>query len=289
MKRLLLGGAAAVALLLAGAPAAHADDLTCAGTLTGPINANVIVPNDSSCELAGAIVNGNVITARESRLDVSESTIVGNVECGSGPPTPEGQAPFECNIVPGGLVQGDAIVLPGGMMGVRGGEVLGNFQGREDAQLFLGPELTEDGDPVPGTRGQLGGDFQCDACLFGDAGRASIGGDVQFKNLDEGSFVFDETEIAGDVQVVESSGGAFLFVLSTSTIGGNVRYEKNDGTIDIIDNRIAGNLELFENRGGAFDVSRNTVGEKLTCKENVPPPVGGGNVAREKEGQCAAL
>jgi hypothetical protein len=51
---------------------------------------------------------------------------------------------------------------------------------------------------------------------------------------------------------------------------------------------ILANLQAVQNKGGvAF--TNNRISESLQCKENNPRPTGGGNIAGDKEGQCAAL
>ena len=40
---------------------------------------------------------------------------------------------------------------------------------------------------------------------------------------------------------------------------------------------------------GGLVIENNYITENLQCKENNPPPVGGGNKAGDKEDQCAAL
>ena len=53
-------------------------------------------------------------------------------------------------------------------------------------------------------------------------------------------------------------------------------------------NTIYGNLHAVQNTGGLV-IENNYIAENLQCKENNPPPAGGGNRAGDKEDQCAAL
>ncbi len=79
MKKLALTGIAALATLLAHAPAARADT-NCTGALTGTISGNVIVPNDASCTLSSATVSGNVTVKTNATLAVNgPAAIQGNV------------------------------------------------------------------------------------------------------------------------------------------------------------------------------------------------------------------
>jgi hypothetical protein len=53
-------------------------------------------------------------------------------------------------------------------------------------------------------------------------------------------------------------------------------------------NTILGNLQAVSNTGGLV-IENNTIAENLQCKQNNPPPTGGGNTAGDKEDQCAKL
>ena len=48
-------------------------------------------------------------------------------------------------------------------------------------------------------------------------------------------------------------------------------------------------MQAFQNRGGV-NFTRNRIEGNLQCKENSPPPTGGGNVVQSnKEDQCRRL
>ncbi len=53
-------------------------------------------------------------------------------------------------------------------------------------------------------------------------------------------------------------------------------------------NRIGGNLQAVENTGGLV-IRFNVIEGVLQCKQNAPPPTGGGNQASDKEDQCENL
>ena len=53
-------------------------------------------------------------------------------------------------------------------------------------------------------------------------------------------------------------------------------------------NTVGANLQAVQNQGGA-ELTGNTIAENLQCKENEPPPTGGGSTAGDKEDQCASL
>ena len=69
---------------------------------------------------------------------------------------------------------------------------------------------------------------------------------------------------------------------------GNVRIEGNDGLFfRVADNVVGGNLTITGNTGPATKrVLNNTVVKNMTCTENDPPFVIGGNVALKLIGQC---
>ena len=288
LRKVFAAAVVAVVVALGSAPAAQADEVSCTGALTGTVNANVVVPHGATCEITNARVNGNVITNPMSRLDVLESRIKGNVECASGPLTQTSER--WCDLLDGTVVRGSAIAVRGGVLHNHGAHVVGNMKGGPGSEIAITPSLMSGNPPPPSApRGRVGGNLVCDGCVFADSGRAIIGGAIQIKNASAGSFIFDGNEIAGDVEVLDSAAGEFAFELDGNTIGGNVKYERNRGPINILNNTIRGNLQFFANREGPFDISENRIGGNLQCEENVPPPAGGGNVASTKEGQCRAL
>ena len=48
------------------------------------------------------------------------------------------------------------------------------------------------------------------------------------------------------------------------------------------------NLQAESNTGGLV-IKNNRISEYLQCKQNNPPPTGGGNTAGDKENQCSRL
>jgi len=90
-----------------------------------------------------------------------------------------------------------------------------------------------------------------------------IGGNIQIKQ--GGSARIDRVDILGDIQL-----------------------ESNSKALRVTENEVGGNLQVFQNTGGVT-LLRNVIAENLQCKENSPPPTGGGNIAGDKEDQCANL
>lgn len=84
MNKKITGGLIALIsglVLLVAVPTAAAGDNNCpTGTLTGPIDGNVVVLPGASCFISGATINGNVKALENSQLTIIDSTVRGNVE-----------------------------------------------------------------------------------------------------------------------------------------------------------------------------------------------------------------
>jgi hypothetical protein len=198
----------------------------------------------------------------------------------------------------GTTVLGTATALEGSALGLFPATIVGNVK------LLPRARFIADGS-------EIGGSIQCDHCAWADASGSSIGGDFEVKAEFQGSFL-EGNVIDGDVQILESSPGRFSFDLLGNTIGGDLTFEKNTSgafptTID--GNTVGGGAQIAENRSnglnvtnndvaenlqvvktlGPSEISANRVRENLKCAENVPTPIGSGNVAQKKEEQCAAL
>lgn len=73
-----------------------------------------------------------------------------------------------------------------------------------------------------------------------------------------------------------------------ATIGSDLQIESNSRRVTVDDSDIGSNLQVFQNAGGVL-LRNNDIAQNLQCKENSPPPTGGGNAAGNKEDQCASL
>lgn len=107
-------------------------------------------------------------------------------------------------------------------------------------------------------------------CAVSDA---TIDGNLSCTNSNPGS------------PVVRSEGGDAV------TIGGSVNLADNfilPGHVQLLQNiDIGGNADVNDNTGGGYkEVSNNRVAQKLSCKKNDLPFVGGPNVANKSKGQC---
>ena len=73
-----------------------------------------------------------------------------------------------------------------------------------------------------------------------------------------------------------------------SRINGDLQFFSNDARMVARGNTILANFQANQNKGGLV-IKNNKISENLQCQSNNPAPVGGGNTAGDKEGQCARL
>ena len=84
MRTFALALIMAVPAVIGGAPAVHAAVTSCAGSLSGNLNGNIVVPTGASCVLSDATVTGSVQVQQNASLVVDATqqptTIGGNVQ-----------------------------------------------------------------------------------------------------------------------------------------------------------------------------------------------------------------
>lgn len=90
--------------------------------------------------------------------------------------------------------------------------------------------------------------------------------------------------VGGNIQVKQGQAAN----ISGARINGDLQFDENRGGVSATRNTVGGNLQAVKNFNGVY-IANNWIREKLQCKENVPAPTGGGNVAGDKENQCAYL
>ena len=88
----------------------------------------------------------------------------------------------------------------------------------------------------------------------------------------------------GSVQIVK--GGSAT--ISRARINGDILFDENNAQVSASNNTVGGDVQAFKNLGGVA-LTGNRMKGNLQCKENNPPPTGGGNKADSKEDQCARL
>lgn len=110
--------------------------------------------------------------------------------------------------------------------------------------------------------------------------------DEHVRSEHAGEVVLRNAQIGGDVEI--KKGGSAI--VDDSEIDGKLRLESNRGSIEVRRTLVEEDVVLEKNEGGPFLLRRNTIGGKLECKKNEPPPIGTGNVADDgKKGQCRTL
>jgi hypothetical protein len=109
-------------------------------------------------------------------------------------------------------------------------------------------------------------------------------GNVQGENA--ARVVVESSEIGGQVQVKQGGGAE----VTESRITGDIQLDENSGQPQrVADNDVGGSVQVMKNLGGVA-ISTNIIDGNLQCKENAPPPSGGGNdVHGNAEDQCASL
>lgn len=91
------------------------------------------------------------------------------------------------------------------------------------------------------------------------------------------------TTVGGSVQLKQGN----AISLGAISVKGDIQLDQNAGRITATGARTDANFQVVGNLGGVT-LNRNTA-KALQCKENAPAPTGRGNIAGDKEGQCAAL
>lgn len=91
------------------------------------------------------------------------------------------------------------------------------------------------------------------------------------------------SSVGGNLQIAHSGAADIQSV----DIRHNMVFNENDKSLNAANNTIGGTLQATKNTGGV-SINSNTIDDNLQCKENVPPPVGSGNiVGGNMEDQCA--
>jgi hypothetical protein len=114
----------------------------------------------------------------------------------------------------------------------------------------------------------IGDNVHCSQCEVADVQDSTVKGNLEDNGVSEGAFIRN-SHIDGNLQI--HNGTDFFsigFHIDGNTIGGNLEFNQNTGSSDISGNMIIGNLQ---------------------CEKNMPPPTGGANTAKHKQGQCALL
>ena len=129
-------------------------------------------------------------------------------------------------------------------------------------------------------------------------GSTSIQGNVVVKNIPAGSAVNKVCDTTVRKALTFQGNGTTVQIGSTvaacpgNTIGGSVDVSGNTAITAIFNNVVGGDMQVDDNTA-ATQIFNNTITGKLECSGNVAQPMnsitGGGNTAKQKQGQCAAF
>lgn len=171
----------------------------------------------------------------------------------------------------GTRVRGDVKVARGATLLATGARIDGNVQAEDATVVSLVAQTTVEGNVQVKRRA---------AVLVEDS---IIGGDLQVEERGA-SLVTTGTRIGGDLQVTKAASAEIAGAL----IEGDLQLVENTGALTVLASEVRSNLQVFKNVAGVR-LDDNRVAQALQCKENTPAPQGDGNVAGDKEDQCAAL
>ena len=216
-----------------------------------------------------------------------------------------------------------------GLCVLEGAHVHGTVLAEADSELQIGPgttiELSVDvlsGASTGMFEATVGGSYRCHDCVFEDVVFSTVGKHVEVRGADDGDFIIDST-IGGNLDIRDSTVGAFAFAILGNSIGGDVTLRGNAGAVGVENNTIGRSLtlagnEILEsqctpetcppfgnghvdrnvvgrsmtvsgNSGEPTSISDNSVNGELQCSSNDPAPTGAGNSAKRKRGQCRDL
>jgi hypothetical protein len=151
-----------------------------------------------------------------------------------------------------------------------GAETVDNLRVPQDASCTL-----------TGTRVQGTVKVERDATLR--ATTIDVIGNVQAENA--ANVVVTDSRVGGSVQVKQGGGAS----VTDSSVTGDVQYDQNIQPLEASRNRVNGNVQVVGNHARA-SIFNNTIDANLQCKENEPPPIGGGNLVHgNAEDQCAGF
>jgi cytoskeletal protein CcmA (bactofilin family) len=136
-----------------------------------------------------------------------------------------------------------------------------------------------------GVRGNvtvIGGDFTLS--------HAKVTGNVRIQGWSEFSITAG-SEIDGSLTIENTSSAALRNPLCASRVAGNLLVSDNDIPIEIgspqasCPGNISGRNVVIKNNADSIEVYDNQITKDLRCFDNISL-AGGGNSARDKEGQC---
>jgi hypothetical protein len=155
-------------------------------------------------------------------------------------------------------------------VGAIGAETVDNVRVPEGAACTL------DGTFVQGT-------VKVESSATLEAEAVDVIGNVQAEGA--ANVVVRGSRVGGSVQVKQGAAAG----TTGSQITGDIQYDQQTGALRAADNFVGGSVQVVANSGGVA-IATNTIDGNLQCKENEPPPTGGGNLVHgNAEDQCAML
>jgi hypothetical protein len=271
VRRATLVGAVTAIAVLAGAVSAQAAERRCTGVI-GPetVSGDLVVPRGEVCDLAGTRVLGTTYVRNRAELYAEAADLRGNVEA-------ERQAFVELS--DDSTLAGNLKLVESLGASTEGGTVAGNIESTGTEFLDMVMTTINGNVKIEGGRTtafaeavQVGGSLEAIRAEYFDLYDSTVNGNFVVRDTRQGS-IFCGNTLNGTPEFTADRG-----LLTIGAPG-----EACDG------NRINGNLKVEGNRAET-EISDNEISGNLTCFDNRPPPVGGGNrVGGNKEGQCEAL
>jgi hypothetical protein len=175
----------------------------------------------------------------------------------------------------GTVVTGNIEVPSGAFCDLNGAHVTGSATVESKGGLALDVGAMIDGNVTIERNGQfaargssvIGGDVKCHACAVADLNSSTVNGGLVDNGLTQGVLI-SNSHVGGSLLILGSRDAGFGFSISSTSVGSDLKFDKNKGTSTI---------------------SGNTITNSLVCNGNRPPPSGSGNTAATKSGQCAHL
>ncbi|QIN85312.1 hypothetical protein GBA63_20950 [Rubrobacter tropicus] len=113
-----------------------------------------------------------------------------------------------------------------------------------------------------------------------------VKGNVQSEGF-QAIYLRQGSVVVGSVQLENGLRGGNGQVLN-SRINGDLQFFSNSARMVARGNTILANFQANQNDGGLV-IQNNRISQNLQCQSNNPAPVGSGNTAGDKEGQCTRV
>lgn len=267
------------------------------------IEGDLLVEPGEFCQVINSEVTGDAIAADGSiGLGIIDSTVKGDVVFGE-----ENRSKLQGSVVDGSVqVDADAVTL------VWWSEVKGNlrigpgeaFSNLWDASIHGNVRVEDDAFAVL-AESEIAGDFACAGCYSYQLWLGSrVDGDMTVRGAQDGGFIEEASSIGGNLTITDS-GSAFLapFSVVDASVGGNLRFARNEAALRVVGTSIGGNLQVLrntllqgeveweeapvdprlqdnevdanllfiQNDGEPAAISGNVIDGNLICRQNDPP------------------